>query len=152
MTYPGNPFPEALEVAEFLRLRTDPEDRILVLGSEAEILFYAGRQSVTKHVYMYDLMYETETAARIQDEVIAAAERERPRYIVLVNVALSWLRRENSSLKILEWFERYRQGYELEAVWDLLPAGTRRVTGEDLRRYRPVSQSRISVWRRREAP
>ena len=80
------PFVEAVEVADYIKERADPEDRVLVLGSEPEILFYAGLKSVTKHVYMYDLMYPTETAAGIQDELIAAAELHEPKYVVFKSV------------------------------------------------------------------
>src|SRR5436309_1014927 len=45
--YGGNPFPEALEVARYIRERSAPADRIAVLGSEPEIYFYSGRRAAT---------------------------------------------------------------------------------------------------------
>ena len=147
-TYELNPFWAAREVGAYLKEQTTPEERILILGSEPEILFYAGRRSVTKHVYMYDLMYGTETADRIQDELIAAAERHRPGYVVLVNVSTSWLIRPESSTKVIDWWEEFRQQYDLAAFWKILPDGPRRVTGEMLETITEGKPFSIMVFRR----
>ncbi|MFH0945636.1 MAG: glycosyltransferase family 39 protein [Planctomycetota bacterium] len=147
-TYELNPFWAAREVGEYLKEQTTPEDRILILGSEPEILFYAERMSVTKHVYMYDLMYGTETADRIQEELIAAAERHRPSHVVLVDVSTSWLVRPESSMRVFEWWVEFQKQYELVAFWKILPDGPRRVTGELLESIDEGKPFSIMVFRR----
>src|SRR5262249_22055964 len=54
--YAVNPFPEAVVLGREIAARTKPGDRIAVLGSEPEILFYAGRRSATGYIYVYPLM------------------------------------------------------------------------------------------------
>ena len=44
LTYPQQPFPEAVQIAAYLRAHTAPDDRIAVIGSEPQIYFYAERE------------------------------------------------------------------------------------------------------------
>ena len=53
--YGGNPFPEALEVARYIRERSAPADRIAVLGSEPEIYFYSGRRDICTRIRSWRL-------------------------------------------------------------------------------------------------
>ncbi len=45
--YGLNPFPESARIAAHLRATSDEDDRVLIVGSEPQILFYAGRRSAT---------------------------------------------------------------------------------------------------------
>jgi hypothetical protein len=103
-----NPFPEAIPAAEYLRAHTTPETLIAILGSEPEIYFYAHRHSATGYIYMYGLMEPQPYALRMQEELIRDLETRRPEYIVDVDVSTSWLMRENSAMRILDWWEAYR--------------------------------------------
>lgn len=105
--YGGNPFPESLEVARYLREHTSTDDRIAVLGSEPQIYFYAGRRSATGYLYMYGLMEDHRDAGRMQREMIAEIEAARPKYLVLVNVRTSWLARPQSQQILFDWLDRY---------------------------------------------
>ncbi|MBV9574624.1 MAG: glycosyltransferase family 39 protein, partial [Acidobacteriales bacterium] len=51
--YGPNPFPEALEIANYIRSHSPPGSRLAVLGSEPEIPFYADRLSATGYIYTY---------------------------------------------------------------------------------------------------
>ena len=62
--YGTNPFLESPEIGRYLKAHTTPADRIVVLGSEPQILFYAHRRSATGYVYMYGLMEAQPYAAR----------------------------------------------------------------------------------------
>jgi 4-amino-4-deoxy-L-arabinose transferase-like glycosyltransferase len=116
-----NPFPEAISAASYIRQRTSPSTPIAVLGSEPEIYFYAHRHSATPYIYMYGLMEPQPYALKMQNEVIRDLETTRPEYIVDVDVSTSWLRRENSNTRILDWWDDYQaQHYELaETINDL---------------------------------
>jgi 4-amino-4-deoxy-L-arabinose transferase-like glycosyltransferase len=103
-----NPFPEAIPAAEYLRAHTAPETPIAILGSEPEIYFYARRHSATGYIYMYGLMEPQPYALSMQEELIHDLETRRPEYIVDVDVSTSWLMRENSATRILDWWEAYR--------------------------------------------
>ncbi len=108
-TYGINPFPESIEIARYIRLNSDPGDRIAILGSEPQILFYSQRRSVTGHLYAYPLMEPHEFALDMQREVIGDIERGRPRFIVFVAIRTSWLRRPESHDEIFDWFGPYSE-------------------------------------------
>jgi hypothetical protein len=116
-----NPFPEAISAAAYIRQRTSPNTPIAVLGSEPEIYFYAHRHSATPYIYMYGLMEPQPYALKMQNDVIRDLETTRPEYIVDVDVSTSWLVRDNSNTRILDWWENYQtQHYDLaETINDL---------------------------------
>src|SRR5262249_38716343 len=101
--YGANPFPQAVAIAAWLREPSAPDDRIAVVGSEAEIYFYARRRAATTYMYTYPMMEPQPFARRMQDDMIAQIERARPRFLVLVNVDTSWSRRPDSSTRVLDW-------------------------------------------------
>jgi hypothetical protein len=105
--YSPNPFSEAVLVAEYLREHTDPTDTIAILGSEPEIYFYAHRHSATGYIYTYGLMEPQRYAVQMQREMMREIEAARPKYLVLVSVTTSWLRRSNSETEIFDWFDKY---------------------------------------------
>jgi len=105
--YGGSPFPEAVPVAQYLREHTNPTDTIAVLGSEPEIYFYAHRHSATGYIYTYGLMEPQRFAEQMQREMMREIEAARPKYLVVVAVETSWLRRPNSETEIFKWIPRY---------------------------------------------
>jgi hypothetical protein len=107
MIYGLEPFPEAIQVGNYLQAHTNQDDRIAVLGSEPEIYFYAHRLSATGYIYMYALMEPHRYALQMQREMIQEIEAARPKYIVYVKDDFSWLQRENSEKLIYSWFRRY---------------------------------------------
>ncbi|MFZ3264588.1 MAG: glycosyltransferase family 39 protein [Terriglobales bacterium] len=118
--YGMQPFPEALQVGEYLRSHSAPNARIAVLGSEPEIYFYAHRQSATGYIYTYALMEEQPYARTMQQEMISEIEAARPQFVVLVNVAPSWLDSPKSNRNIFTWMQRYLPDhYEPVGVADI---------------------------------
>jgi hypothetical protein len=105
--YGLNPFPEAIRVAEFLRQRSSPDDKIAVIGSEPEIYFYTRRHSATGYIYTYGLMEPQPYAAQMQREMIREIEAARPKYFVLIGFGYSWMKRIDSDTTIFDWFNRY---------------------------------------------
>ncbi len=105
--YGGNPFSEAVRVAEYLQAHTDPTDTIAILGSEPEVYFYAHRHSATGYIYTYPLMEPQRYAVQMQREMIREIEAAQPKYVVFVAVTTSWLRRPDSYTEIFDWFNRY---------------------------------------------
>ena len=105
--YLDNPFPEAREIARYIREHSGPASRIAVLGSEPEIYFYSQRHSATGYIYTYPLLEPHPYALNMQQEMIAEIEANKPEFVVFVNVPSSWLPRPNSSSFIFDWFEKY---------------------------------------------
>ena len=105
--YGENPFPEAVEIARYIREHSPPGSRVAVLGSEPEIYFYSHRHSATGYIYTYALMESQKYAATMQHQMIAEIEATKPEFVVLVNVASSWLAHAESDKLIFAWFEKY---------------------------------------------
>jgi hypothetical protein len=50
-----NPFPESKQLASYVAGLTSPSDKVFIVGSEPEILFYASRQSPSSFLMFYPL-------------------------------------------------------------------------------------------------
>lgn len=154
-TYGANPFPEAVEIARYLKERTTPEDRIAVLGSEPEIYFYAGRPSATGYIYTYPLMESQRFASSMQAEMMREIEAAHPKYLVFVRIPTSWLVRPDSDRSILDWGDRYtNECFDLVGIADILSSTeTRYVWNEAARAYRPSGSGSVLVFERKsDAP
>ena len=148
-SYPGNPFAEAPVVADYLRRNTMPDERIAVLGSEPEIFFYANRKSATGYIYTYALTEQQPFAKRMTDEYIAEVENAKPRYLVMVSSAQSWLMQPQSDKRIFDWVQqRVRHGYQLEGVVEIVP-GQETVYrwGEEARQIAPKAKNVLMIFR-----
>jgi len=118
--YGWNPFPEAVEIGKVLREHSRPEDRIAVLGSEPEILFYARRRSATGYIYMYALTEMQPYAARMRKEMIDEVTRARPEYLVIMAPSCSWVSTRRQNNEVMEWVQQYaKSGYRpIARVWE----------------------------------
>jgi len=105
--YAGNPFPETITVAEYIRDHTDSSDTIAVLGSEPQIYFYSKRHSATAYIYAYPLMEAQRYARQMQSEMIHEIESTQPKYLVSITIDTSWLHTPRSENLIFEWAHRY---------------------------------------------
>jgi 4-amino-4-deoxy-L-arabinose transferase-like glycosyltransferase len=151
-TFGVNPFPEAVQVADYIRERSGRGDRIAVIGSEPEIYFHAARRAATGYVYTYALMETHPFAAKMQAEMRAEIERAAPRFLVYVNVPASWLIVKGSDRTILEWSKRYFEAhYERVGLVEIL-SETETVYhwGAAARGRRPRSNCWLEIGLRRE--
>jgi hypothetical protein len=105
--YPLAPFLQSVRIADYIREHTEPSDSIAVIGSEPEIYFYAQRLPATGHAYMYAMMEQQPYAHAFQEQMIREIVEAAPKYVVLVKMADSWLRRPNSDMTLLAWFDKY---------------------------------------------
>jgi general stress protein CsbA len=150
--YGMNPFPEAIEIARYVKERAAAGDRIAVVGSEPEIYFYSQRRGATGYIYTYALMEPQPYAARMQSEMIREIEAGDPRFVVFVRVWSSWLIRPESDQTIFRWFDEYQKRFERVGVIDMLsPGQTRYLWGEAAAAYTPVTDRWIAVYERRGA-
>jgi len=120
--YQTNPFPEAVEVGNYLAAHCPPGQRIAVLGSEPEIYFYSRRLAVTGYICTYTLMEPQPYAAAMQTEMIRQIEQGEPEYVVFVHVAASWLQYSDSNPMILKWFGKYQRTHlQLAGLVEIYP-------------------------------
>jgi len=146
-----NPFPEAVQIGQYLKDHTSIEDRIAVLGSEPEIYFYADRLSATGHIYMYSLMENHPYARQMQMEMIREITATEPRYVVMVRINTSWGGKPDSSLLLLNWGERLlREQYELVGIIEIVDRSTTRYLWNNYAKgYNPVSGKYVTVHKRK---
>lgn len=152
-TYGSNPFPEALQVARYIKDHTSASDRIAVFGSEPEIYFYADRLSATGHIYMYGLMENQPHAAQMQLDMIREIEAVRPKYVVMTNVQASWLLQPSSPRILMNWERSFvAEQYDLVGVVDIINFDTTRyLWDEKAAGYSPVSGAYLTVFKRKSA-
>jgi len=121
--YPENPFFESVRIGDYLRDHTGPDDTIAVLGSEPEIYFYSNRHSATGYIYTYGLMEPQKYAQQMQREMIREIEDARPKYLISVAMAYSWLRRPDSEPSIFTWANEYMaQNYVVDSLVNIMPS------------------------------
>jgi hypothetical protein len=149
--YAGNPFPEAVQVGDYLKSHSVPGARIAVVGSEPEIYFYAHRHSATGYIYTYGLMERQTFALEMQQEMIAEIEAVRPEFVVFVNVPASFGRLPGSETLIFSWANAYLPGqYEKIGVVDMNQP-TEYIWGGAAQAYQPRSRSFIDVFKRKQS-
>jgi len=109
--YSANPFDVAPSIAARLDATTRADERVLVYGSEPEVLFLAGRLSATRYIEFYPLTLSGQTAERRQREAWAEIVRSAPRAILMTEVRTSLFESANSP------------GFLRKNVRDLLASG-----------------------------
>jgi len=150
--YGRNPFPEAIQVADYIRAHSEKDARIAVLGSEPEIYFYAHRHSATSYIYMYGLMEAQPYALTMQNEMIGEVEAAAPQYVVQVSGNASWLQDRVSPTEIFDWWYKYgAQHYRLVGIVDIISGERTEYRWADaVDAYEPQSPYHIGVYRRSE--
>ncbi|MGD0283669.1 MAG: glycosyltransferase family 39 protein [Dissulfurispiraceae bacterium] len=153
MIYGGNPFPESIEIAKYIKEHSTKEQKIAVIGSEPEICFYADRKSATGYIYVYALMEHQDYASWMQNDMIREIESALPKYVVFVNVPTSWLARPDSDRTIFNWAMTYIDGhYRTVGIIDIMADDYRSLSywDEKVRQYKPESPFNVFVMERKE--
>ncbi len=148
--YSGNPFVEAISVANYIRDRTTPADQIAVLGSEPEIYFYARRHSATGYIYTYGLVEGQPFASQMQQEMIHEIETASPKYFVVIGIGSSWLSQPGSDHPVFDWITNYtRQNYDLVGFVNMIAPKRTEYYFDDLPKSLSRTGSVIFVDRRK---
>jgi hypothetical protein len=149
--YGLNPFPESVEISNYIKANSKKGDKIAVLGSEPQIYFYSNRHSATGHIYTYALMEGQKYALRMQKEMMEEIEKAQPEYLVFVNVPTSWLVRPDSERAIFNWFSGYsKENFSLVGVIDILSnTETEYRWGNEAAHYSPRSPCFLYIYKRK---
>jgi hypothetical protein len=97
-----NPFPESVEIGRYIRRTSGPDDRVYIVGSEPQILFYAERASATRYIFFYPLTASYPDVLERQREVMAEVVAARPRYVVWVNLQSSLMRSDETEPHVFD--------------------------------------------------
>jgi hypothetical protein len=148
--YPESPFPESVRVAQYIREHSAPTDTIAVLGSEPQIYFYSRRHSATGYLYTYALMEPQKYAHQMQREMIREIEFARPKYLIFVGMADSWLKRSESEGLIFTWAHDYiPQNYLVTGLVDLSAFDRTHYYFEDVPRPLPQLENYVLICERK---
>lgn len=141
----ANPFLESAEIAKFLRDNTTEQDKIAVLGSEPQIYFLSQRLPATGYIYTYPFIEAQAYSEPMQKDMITEIEKNKPKFIVMVNSAFSWGNAPSAAKTTWDWYVQYIQQYQTVGIVDIDPAGKSPfITGEALQSYQVKSNS--NVW------
>lgn len=150
MTYGDNPFPEAQIMGQYINQSFGPDERMVVVGSEPELYFYAQRKGVNSQLYAYDFMADNAMASELQDSFQADLARTIPPCLVMVNVSASWLTIEASDKGIFDWLNQFVPAYYYPImVVDMLASGTKYVYAPQTYNYVPQSSVNLAVYKKR---
>ena len=115
--YGSNPFPEAPALGAWIAAHSAPEERVFIYGSEPELLFYAGRSSASRYVYVYPLTMALPAVAARQSEALGEFDAAPPRYVVGVFVQTSLLEGPGTPPALKRGLrDRLERGYDVAAV------------------------------------
>lgn len=85
LSYHNNTFLQSRSMGDYLRAQAFPGVTAFIIGSEPEILFYAGLPSVSRIYYTYPLVTPTKMMAELRRETVADLLRRPPDFVVFVN-------------------------------------------------------------------
>jgi len=113
--YPGQKFPEDKKIADFIKGRARPGDRIGIFGNEPEICFYTHLRCATTNLYIYPMLEKQRFARQMQSDMERELESAPPRFFVYVD---SWYRiltpNHEDDRQFMDWgWEFAHRGYKL---------------------------------------
>ncbi|MDP2789748.1 MAG: glycosyltransferase family 39 protein [bacterium] len=143
--YPHQNFPVYRTFAATLEQFIRAGDRVAIIGSEPELLFYTGLRSVTGYLYTYPFFELQPYRTRMFIQFIEEIETAKPELLVVVehNYSLGEKPWHNDN-PLWPWLKQYQQSYTLLTAQEFpvdseVPSGSRVATHE---------QQKISVYRR----
>ena len=148
--YGNNPFPESLVIADYIKEHSSPSDKIAILGSEPQILFYADRVSASKHIFMYYLMGNHLHALSMQKEAMADIELTKPPILINVVIPTSWLFQKDSKSMLFHWLDGFvLKKYKLAGVVEIQGLNTTNYYwGVDTTKFVPKGENFIQIYQR----
>lgn len=113
-----NPFPESVDLAQYIMERTTPDDSIFIIGSEPQVLLYAKRKSAASFVMFYPLMMAIYPRYKeFQRKVWEEVNNTHPKYVITIWLQTSLLWDRRADLLIINKSKEMIVGkYFLEAV------------------------------------
>ncbi len=150
--YGTNPFPETMEIANYINSVAKPEDQLAVFGSEPELFIYTNKMSPTRHIMFSTIVAAIPEHKQFQREFVADIEKVKPKYFVFYRVGISLLVQANVDQYVFDWANKYiADNYKVVGVVDMVPGqlhGTY-AFGKDAETFKPTSQDVIFVFERK---
>lgn len=149
--YGNNPFPEAMEIGNFINSHTGPEDNITLIGSEPQIYFYTRKRSPSRHAYFTAIVNAIPQHKSWQREWISDVERQKPKYIVFFNHPFSLLVQKDVDNYVFQWANKYiMENYKSVGVIDMIEGQHATYVWDPatISTYKPTSTNVIYIFER----
>ena len=148
----AKPFAESAAVADFIRENSAPTDKIMVIGSEPQIYFYARRPAATGYIYLYGLLENQRYAALMQDEFLREMTTAAPKFVVVVHDLTTWMSDGTGPDRFMANANRYlAENYVQVGVVDIFRnEPSRFVWGRGAALYRSSSSTYMLVLLRKD--
>jgi len=112
--YPFEDFTTYREIANDVAKLVRPGDRMAVVGSEPELLFYSHTVSVTGYLYMYPFLEQQPYRERMFEEFTREVEGGRPDILVVVADHFSWGGQPwEVDHPVWQWLTGYQKSYDI---------------------------------------
>ncbi|WP_317896968.1 ArnT family glycosyltransferase [Aurantibacillus circumpalustris] len=150
--YGSNPFPEAMEIGNFINANSKPEDNIVLIGSEPQIYFYTKKKSPSRHAYFTALVSNVKTHKEWQREFVRDTEKAKPRYVIFFNNPISLMVQPNTDNYVFEWANKYiTENYTLIGFVDMVDGYTNSnyVWREQIATYKQQGKNSILIYERK---
>jgi hypothetical protein len=151
--YGDNPFLETRKIATFLKSKsTDPNDKLLVLGSEPQLHFETGMNSPTPHTFITFVASAHPASQAWRSEYMEMIQKNEAKYAVMVYHPFSWLVKEQEGQEFfMSTWNHIQRDYKKIGVADMLGAGnTKYMWDQDALNYQPQGGKYLIVYERRD--
>jgi hypothetical protein len=148
--YGNNPFPESMEVANWITANSKPEDNIVLLGSEPQIYFYTKKKSPSRHAYFAAIVDNVPQHKEWQREFVRDVEKANPKYLVYFNHPISLFVQPNTDKYVFDWANKFVSSkYHLVGLVDMIEGQHSTYLWRDqIMNYKPISSNIIYVYER----
>lgn len=149
--YNPNPFADSETIAKYIQSKTGKDDKIAILGSEPQILFYADRISATPYLFTYFIMEPHPYSLTMQKEMAGNIEMEKPKLLIYINHPISWMVWQNSQMYIFTWADRFiKEYYSLAGLVDVVSAEKSIIKwGEEATSYSNIDRATVLIFERK---
>jgi hypothetical protein len=148
--YGSNPFPESMEIANFINANSKPEDKIVVIGSEPQIYLYTKKSAPSRHAYFAAIVSDVPEHKQWQREFVEDVEKAEPRYLIFFNHSISLFVQPNTDQYWYTWLNKYiPEHYHLVGIADMVDGmQTNYLWKEQMANYKPSGQNIIYTYER----
>lgn len=137
----SNPFRESVKIADYIKSHSSKNDKVAIIGSEPQILFYADRRSATGYIFTFSLKEDQKNKYRMQKEMIQEIETSAPKFIIYF---------PDSIFYVSKWINPYLQKnkYQIKGVVDIYQDQTIYKWDEEAPNYKPLSDLFAIIYER----
>jgi hypothetical protein len=148
--YGSCPFTYSSMIAELIKERTLKEDKIAIIGSEPQFLFYSQRRSATSFIYTFSLVEDQPFAEQFRHEMFRQVETAVPKLLIYTHTMIDYYDKSQGQKELNKWFLDYTKlHYTPIARFEYYCDDTLLITDSTLVQKMPTHFFWISIYERR---